>query len=236
MKKPHPLFASFVLFTLFFAGCAQTVPVRVDALSRDPAPGGNPTTVPYVLVSGDPAVANDDLLFLDAARHVEEALATRGFTRVSRPNLAAQEIAMTISRSEPLQVSENFSRPVYARTLGYPYYRSVPVLDPSGKVVRLVAVRGWRYGRREFAGFVNESRQVTVYEKGLNLSARPIRSDGTRGAEVWQLDALLQDESTDLRAALPFLAAAVSAYAGDQTDGEIVLPLTEEDLSLAIAN
>jgi len=217
---------------LFLSGCAQPYHLRIDALSRSPAPEGAAETVPYLLTSADPAMDPADLQFAHASGLIERALAANGYHRVTTPSLAAMEVELSLALSDPQQVSRNTSKPIYVYQHGYSRIDRVPVRNDKGQIVDVMRVRTWVPGRNEFAGFVDQSRQITVYEKKLTLSARPIRSNGERGPEDWRLEVLLQDPSTDLRGALPYLAAGAMAYVDRETDGQVVVPLTDDDESV----
>lgn len=206
-----------LLTALFLSGCATKYEVRVDALS---AGSGSGAGEGYQLASATAGVTESDLFFKEIAGRLEPVLASRGFNR-AEPGNAAIRIAVDAHLSEPLVETRSYAEPIYVEQPGYSRVYRIPVVNNEGKVVRYEYGRYYEPGRTLLSGWVDRSEQVTVYDKVLRLSARPILEDGKLGEEMWTITSALRDRSTDYRAALPYLLAAARDHIGLRTDGEV---------------
>jgi hypothetical protein len=138
------------------------------------------------------------------------------------------QIAVDAYLSEPMVETETYSEPIYAYSGGY--YRSyrVPVVNEDGKVVRYHYGGYWEPSRMHHGGWVDHNRQVTVFDKVLRLSARPVLESGELGEEEWTIKVSLRDRSTDFRYALPVLLMAADPYIGNQTDTQEIVLIKED--------
>lgn len=216
---------------LFFAGCAQTYHVRVDALRDAGFDDARLADLTYYLQRGRQPDATPDLRFQESARLLEHTLGSKGMRRAESIDEADLLVRLDTGVSHPLTATETRSDPVYFRTSGYSRVVRTPVYGPDGKVVRYVSSRVWIPPTTEFAGYVERDRNVTVYDKSLTLSAWSQR-DGEPENELWTLSAMVRDQSSDLRGYLPYLLAAALPYIGTTTEGEVIVRLKEADESV----
>ncbi len=202
---------------LLVSGCATRYELRVDALSAAEAPGRGLT---YVLASETAGVAEDDLFFKEVARHLHAVLTGLGYQPAPAGAAADLRIGVGAYLSAPLLRTETTTEPVFVETWGHSHVVRVPVLDEQGRVVRYVTASYWSPPRTTLAGTVQRDRQVTVFDKVLRLSARPLRADGSTGPEAWVVSVALRGTDTDYRAALPYLLVAARPWIGRRTEGE----------------
>ncbi len=216
---------------LLLSACAVT-PTRtfkVDAL-KDPdrvptAPPGE--SIAYYIEPAYELEEGETLRFREAAGYVETALAGAGYHRTRDRSRAQVLLRMDAVISDPVSESRVYSEPIYVRRWGYSRTVRIPVRNDEGKIV------GYRYStiyeppRTEFAGWTDRTRQTTVYEKALDLTAYEMR-DGERGPELWTLRVSSVDESSDLRGYLPLLVAAAMPYVGGQTPGEVRVRMRDD--------
>ncbi|MEX0322136.1 MAG: hypothetical protein AB3N63_08260 [Puniceicoccaceae bacterium] len=228
MNYRIPTLVTLTAIVLFLSGCATRYPVRVDALSA----GGSQSLgrgATYELVSDTPGVEESELFFKEVARALEPVLRNKGYSPAAEGSLPDFQIAVDAHLSEPITESQTYSEPVYSEFGGYMRSVRVPVVNAEGKVVRY-AVSSYYVPRRSYhAGWVDQNRQYTVYDKILRLSARKILDEKTLSDEIWAITIQMRTESTDYRSALPYMLVAAGPYIGGHTDGEEVITITEDD-------
>jgi hypothetical protein len=216
---------SFLLgfVVLAMTGCVSTHQVRVDALSSGESSSGRGLT--YELASATPGVEESDLFFKEVARYLEPVLAGQAFYPTKKGDAADLLIEVDAHLSEPMTETDSYSEPIYVERGGHYRRIRVPVVNDKGKVVRYSYSSYWSPSRVHVAGWVDQERQVTVYDKVLRLSARRILSPDTYSDELWAVKVTLRNESTDYRAALPYMLVAAGPYIGKHTDGEEVISI-----------
>lgn len=203
---------------LGIGGCATQHTVRVDALA---AGGGvNLAGVEYRLVSAMPGEEPEGLLYQEIAGHVVRALAERGLVLSGEGAGARMEVSVRGYLSEPMTESVTYSDAVYLDGGYRTQVVATPVVSADGKVVRYIYSQVSLPPRREFAGYVDREKQVTVYDKVLTLRGREVKADGSVGEELWVLTLAMRDRSSDLRRAVPILLQAGAEYIGRRSEGE----------------
>lgn len=219
--------------TLFLGGCATSHVLTVDALRDDRyIPPGSLEPSLYYLTSAETMDRGESLRFREAAGFVETALAARGYARTQDRMRAQVIIEMDATLSDALRQTQNFSEPIYVRRWGYSRVLRVPIVNEQGRVTGFTYTRVFEPPRTELAGWVDRQRSITVFEKALTLSAFEARN-GERGEELWTIRVAKVDESNDLRAALPHLAAGAYPFIGEQTAGKVTVRMRENDENLA---
>ncbi len=207
----------------------------MDAL-RDP--GFRPVasengSIPYFIEPTYELQAGEQLRFREAASYVETALAGRGYYRTIERERADLLLRMDASISEPISETQSYSEPVYVRRWGYSHVVRVPVRNEQGAVVGFTHSRIYEPPRNEFAGWTDRVRQTTVYEKSLSLTAYAFDDERNRGAERWTLNVSAIDQTSDLRSYLPLLVAAGMPYIGEQTQGQVIVRMRDDDEKIA---
>lgn len=231
MKSRIPFAVTLIAIVVFLSGCATRYPVRVDALNAgdSQAPGRGAT---YELVSDTPGVEESELFFKEVARALEPVMRSKGYAPAPEGSLPDFQVAVDAHLSEPIVESQTYSEPIYAERGGYMRSVRVPVVNSEGRVVRY-AVSSYYVPRRSYhAGWVDQNRQYTVYDKVLRLSARKILDEKTLSDELWAITIQMRTESTDYRSALPYMLVAAGPYIGGRTDGEEVINISEDNEDL----
>lgn len=80
--------------------------------------------------------------------------------------------------------------------------------------------------------YVTTNYRVTVCFKYLMVTARPRGSAAT----LWRVQAVMNNESSELEPCLPLLAAAVMNHVGYDTRGTRTMTLSERDVDVAFIN
>ena len=228
IMKAHSLsLFTLGLAALLLTGCATRYDVHLDALNAGEGSRGE-TLTSYRLVSNTPGVEKTDLFFKEVSRQLTPALAEAGF-RPARDSASADlVIEIKAVLSDPLVETRSYSEPIYFDSPGYVQTVRVPIVGKDGKVIRYAYSRYWTGPRTRFAGYVDRDRQLTVYDKILQLSAKQLDPSGEPGEEVWAITIRLRSESTDYRSVLPYMLAAAQPYIGKRTDGEIKVGIRED--------
>ena len=210
-----------------FTGCVTSHQVRVDALSTGEGRGGS-----YELASATPGVEESDLFFKEVARFLEPVLASKRLYPAKEGEQADLLIEVNAHLSDPMTESETYSEPIYMETRGHYRPVRVPVVNSEGQVVRYTYTGYWSPGHFYNAGWVDNQRQITVYDKVLKLNARRILEGNQLSEEVWAVTISLRSESTDYRSSLPYMLVAAEPYIGGRTEGEeiIRIKLDSEDV------
>ncbi len=213
--------SSLTLFgVLLLAGCAQTFHFRVDALAD---PGHSADGERFVLEDANPGAPGASLRFREASDFVGRALMARGYELAPTAENADLIISLSARVSDPLSDTERRMEPVYYRTWGRSEVIRTPVVDSQGRV-RYISTHVYIPPETHFAGYTSRDRSVVVYEKSLELTART-----QEGAEVWTVRVTTLDRNSDLRASIPYLAAAATPYLGQSTEGSVAVRLKEDD-------
>ncbi|MFP4283878.1 MAG: hypothetical protein ACLFR7_08240 [Opitutales bacterium] len=218
MHTSFKLLAALLCIGLF-AGCTTTYRMKVDALA---APGAREMAV-FTIEEPSGEFAGSRLRYREAARFVSEALISRGWRQAADPAEADLIVSLTAEVSEPLTETEIRSEPIYYRTWGRTSYVRTPVFDSAGKVKGVVVTPIYYPPETRFGGYSDYPRNVTVYEKSLELTARD-----RAGEEQWTVTVETVDESSDLRRYIPILAAAAMPYVAETTDGTVLVRLKED--------
>lgn len=228
--KPFRIF--FVLLAAgLLAGCATTYHVQVSALAN-PALAANKRTYTFAS-TGAQGRQPGDLQFQEVLRHVQTALAGRGFREAGNPAENELNVFVDFGIGDPVTHTYTFSTPIYAELGGGYTTRTRQTTDASGKTsttTETIRVPG----RYERVGTDVSTNTVTTYRKHLRLSARLAERgvNPEKGREVWTVTAICDDQRADLRAALPLLAAAIAPYAGADTGRAIIIEFEEKNGTL----
>lgn len=227
MKPIFPVVLAAIL--LLGGGCATTHQVQVSALAH---PQLAASTRTYVLAAGH-ATEQDwgELQFQEVLSHVRPALVANGYRETDRPaDGDSLSLFVDFGVGDPVARTYTFSTPIYAELGGGYTTRTTTTKDASGKnVTTTESVR--LPGRYERVGTDVTVNTITTYRKHLRLSAR-LREAGVppeKGREVWTVTAIVDDQHSDLRAALPLLAAAIEPHLGRDTRRAVWEEFREHD-------
>ena len=223
MKPSRSILIILGFLLIGLTGCVTSHSVRVDALSTGEPRGGS-----YVLASTTEGVDEGDLFFKEIARHLEPVLANQRFYPAKDGQKNDLLIEVDAYLSEPMTESQHYSEPIYVQSAGHYRTIRVPVLNNQGQVVRYAYSGYWTGPRTHMAGWVDNERQITVYDKVLSLSARKSLSDGSYSDEIWAVTIAMRGESSDYRSSLPYMLVAAEPYIGGRTEGEEIIRIRED--------
>jgi hypothetical protein len=213
---------------LVLGGCATTYQVQISALADPNLSGQNRR---FQFARGPNTDADQsDLQYREVLRNLSGILSGQGYVQAVDAENPSYTLLVDYGVGEPVTRTYTFSTPVYAELGGGYTTRTKETKDAAGKVTKTTeTVRV--PGRYERVGSDVSINSVTTYRKYLQLSAR-LRQDrqpNGQGPEAWTVTAVVDDERTDLRAALPLLVEAMAPYLGKDTHRAIVVEFTEKD-------
>jgi len=216
---------------LFFAGCASTTEVKIDALSKPKAEDA----ISYSIHNRNPLVEDDSLRYKEAVNMVKTALSGRGLYEAPEEQKADIIVDLDYGVGPPQMKRETYSEPVYLARPGAMHMEHVQVgTDTNGKpITRTVTVQD--PPTLEMAGYRERVVILTTYEKYLRLSASDNKpaAEGRPPAQIWTLDAISEGESHDIRKNLPMIVAASIDYIGKDTHGEKTVRIKDSNPDVA---
>jgi hypothetical protein len=174
-------------------GCGLQMTVAVDA-SATPAARAQ---THFVIVAENPAVAPDNLLFLQWAGEVSRALTSQGFQKVDSADAADMVVRMDWDVGPPKTITR---------------HGTTAQLQNAGNVQMAPAGKGGApAGEHNKAGFdwiqTPANWQVTTYVRSLSLKAVD-----RQGRALWQVAARSEGPEDDVGPVVPTLAAAAAPF------------------------
>ncbi len=194
---------NFAAAALLAAGCStSTYRMKVDAIAKP----NFAEAQSFKLKSKDPRIGEESIRYKEVAGFVKTALAGKGLFEAPNEATADMIVELDYGIDAPRTRVERVSVPVYRQGGSGPYglIRSRQRSSPVG------------------VGCDEVLQPVTTYEKHLWLTARENKpaSESKATAELWSLQADVDDESSDLRKYLPLMASASLEYVGRDTGGQ----------------
>jgi len=226
MGAPARAAAVGSLLALFLcAGCSgpATYHVTVSSIARepDPAQGGAAadTTAAdktYVMRSGMPGVAPDDLQFLEFAVYVERVLASKGYVRTGDEARAAMAVSLCYD-VDASRHTYTYSTPIYG-PIGHCHHAC-----PSGG-----ATHHTIYG---VVGQHFHTGTYTMFHRTISIQGSDVRRHGSRAKDVprWETTIRSSGSESDLRQLFPILIAAAIDRVATNTIKPVELTIAEDD-------
>jgi hypothetical protein len=220
----------FILITIFLSimlvsGCATRVTVDVNAITNTAIKSAGHR---YILTNAAGKTDVKDLYFQEFSRYFQTVLQQQGYTRVSDKKDADLEIRFNYGLSTGRTGISTFAWPLYETIGGETITITEKTTNASGKPV--TTTRTIRLPARvERVGTSLESRSYTLYTRSAGLEARLLNKDGSVGEVVWVVNINSVGESNDLRAIMPYLAAASAQFIGKNTGQQRVIELEKND-------
>jgi hypothetical protein len=221
-------------------GCATTQPkevVSVEAFASAEAPAFKTYLLFPSVFADKPERAESDLQYQEFSRYVHAVLAARGFVSATKPDTPDLLIYFNYGVSDPDTKQFSVARPVFGQT-GVASANTQGQVTAIGNMATLNATTTYTptYG---VTGYRSEMRSITTYYRSASLVAYDVREMLSRDAatlkdpmkEIWKVGAADSGSNSNIRAAMPFLAAAMETAIGTNTPGPIqrALALTDSE-------
>lgn len=195
---------------LLLQGCGPKVFIAVDSLCAPNAA----TKKHYILLSGTKSINANDLQFQEYANYINNALALKGFTKVTKDSKPDIAILLQYDISEPEEEEYTYSTPVY-KTVYYKLHGEDSTPFPI----------------EQLAGYETNVAHYTSYTKYLFLEAVDFKkySENRTRKQVWETTVWSSGPESDLRQIFPLLVAAGMKYFGKKTPHAIHIEIDESD-------
>jgi len=231
---PLPFLA--LLAGIGFSGCATSYKVEVNSIINPEAP--TPTT--YTLTTRDPNLPQKDVAYYNVADRVRTALAAKGMYEAPRPGdadiiveidygeHAPKTKVTTINSTQmvPPSIIGGQIDPLTGRPYPYPSNGGITIggnnnqIDPFNTSGRMQSVS------------TTEERITTVSEKYIRLTATenvPVPQRARRKpSQVWIVEAIIEDENSDVQDCIPSMVTALTDYIGVSTAGKTTVTVAKE--------
>ncbi|HEY5603173.1 MAG TPA: hypothetical protein VIM41_08705 [Gammaproteobacteria bacterium] len=218
---------------LIFAGglnaCTPHIAVSVNAIS-------DPQVIAYGkryyltnITDMNKDTAATDLYFLEFRRFFDHTLQKQGFIPSESLDAADIEIQFHYGISDGRTGVQTYSWPIYETFGGHTVTVTENVTDSSGQtrsVQRTVHVPAYV----QQIGSTYETRSYTLYNRYANLAAIPVHRNADKPATtIWSVNIQSVGESNDLRAIMPYLAAASLPFLGHNSGQQQIVKLRQDD-------
>jgi hypothetical protein len=221
---------------LGISGCASTYKVEINSITNPEIPNG--TT--YVLTTADPNLPDKDFNYPEVADRVRTALAAKGMYEAPSPNDA--DIVVTIEygarapTTKTTTVQSTQVLPADPLGMGVDPLTGRPYPNNMGN--NSITIGGnpsqGQYGQypgsypypsgRSQTVTTSEERTTVVSEKFIRLTARenvkPRERAKKKPAQVWIVEAIIEDEDSDVQECMPPMVSAMTDFIGVSSGGK----------------
>ncbi|WP_455200311.1 hypothetical protein [Kaarinaea lacus] len=216
----------FACLAVILSACASRVVVNVNAISD---PQVTDYGKRYYLTNVNEDVATNDLYFLEFRRYFDHILKKQGLINSKTRDEADFEIQFQYGISDGRTAVQTYSWPIYETFGGYSVTVTEKITDSEGQT-RTVQRTSYVPAYVQRVGSTYETRSYTIYNRYANLAALPIRTTGDRQpTPIWSINIHSVGETSDLRAIMPYLAAASIPFLGRNSGQQQVFELSHDD-------
>lgn len=220
------------LIAVGFSGCATSYKVEINSIINPEIP----TATTYTLTTRDPNLPQKDVGYYNAADRVRTALAAKGMYEAPRPEDADIIVEIDYGEHAPKTkvTTVNSTQMVSPSILG----NNVDPLTGRPYPNNTITIGGrnqvdpFNTNNRMQSVSTTEERITTVSEKYIRLTATenvPVRERARRkAAQVWIVEAIIEDENSDVQDCVPPMVTALTDYIGVSTAGKTTVTVAEE--------
>jgi hypothetical protein len=205
-----------LILLALLSGCASGLVVQVNAIANPQAKPANPR---YVLVNGNAEGREDDLFFREFSAYFVPLLKDKGYQRVNDRAQADLQIVFRFAVSEGRTGVNTFTHPIYETVGGNTITFTNTKTDSSGTTT---TTKGTVYVpmQTQYVGTVLESQTYTLFTSSVVLEALTLEKGDKAPTMIWKTMLSSTSDSNDLRAIMPYMAAAAAPYLGSNS-GEL---------------
>jgi hypothetical protein len=175
----------------------------------------------YSLLPGNKNVEVSDLQFQEFAKHVECALADRGFKKASNVDDAQVAIFLSYGIGDPETYQFSYAVPVWGQT----GIESSTTNAYTGKTTYTPS-----YG---IAAYRTESRAFNTYTRFLNIETYdvPALKHNEKMLQVWKTSVVSTGSSNDLREVFPYMVAAMRPFLAQNPGRKLNTTVSENSVN-----
>jgi len=217
---------SALLALVTLNACVSHVVVDVNAISD---PQVKDLGKHYFLTNVNQDVPTNDLYFQEFRRYFDYVLQKQGFQKSDTRDNADIEIQFYYGISDGRTGIQTYSWPIYETYGGQTITVTERITDSSGQT-RSVQRTMYIPAYIQQIGNTYETRSYTIYNRYANLAAIPIHHTPNQTiTPVWSVNIQRVGESNDLRAIMPYLAAASMPFLGRNSGRQQSIKLDAKD-------
>ncbi len=218
-----------IMATMLIAviGCSSKVTVKVDSIIDKTV---SSTGKHYVLTNGMNSAETNHLYFREFSQYFDYVLQKNGFTKVENRDQAELEIQFKYAISDGKMGMYSYSIPIYEHIGG----ETITITETSkgGSGETIVTKRTIRVPiRYRQTGTSVNTGSYTLYKSMVTLEAKTNSPPANRAKQtvLWQIHMSSVSESDDIRAIMPYLAAASDGFFGQNTGKQVKRVISEQD-------
>lgn len=220
--------AIVLIALLTLTACTQHIVVNVNSITDKTLtqPGSR-----YIMVNSRDGSATSDLYFQEFRTYFDHILEKNGYVKVDNRSDADIEIQFHYGVSDGQTGIQHYSWPIYETFGGERVTITERITDGSGNtqtINRTVYIPA----QVRQVGSAHEAQSYTFYNRYMNLAAFPVDAADREKAStkpIWNVNVYSVGESDDLRAIMPFMAAASAPYLGKNSgqQQQVLLPAND---------
>jgi hypothetical protein len=225
-SKLRGIILSFLLI-LSAVGCASDLKfhVEIDSISSPDAVSKRK----YILLPGIKDVKNSDLQFIEYAKYIDKALASKKFVKAKSFEDANVAIFLVYGIGNPQESTFSYALPTWGQT-GISSSNTYGSINTFGNTASYSGFTTYTptYG---ITGFIPIRGSYITYFRFLILDAVDLDEykQSQKINQLWQTTVTSTGSSGDLRLIFPIMVAASKPYLGSNTGKRIEISLTEKD-------
>lgn len=223
-RTPALLITAISLLVLLTA-CTHHVVVNINAITDATS---TQTGKRYLMTNANEVGKGSELYFQEFRRYFDHLLAKNGYTRVEAKQDADLEIRFRYGVSDGTTGIQHYTWPIYETFGGERVTITERITDSSGDT-RTINRTVYIPPQVRQVGTAYEASSYTYYNRYVNLVAFPVAGDGQQQTPAWNLSIYSVGESNDLRAIMPFLAAASEPYLGKNSGQQQSVTLAHDN-------
>lgn len=225
--KQLTLLLAIIATTFSLNACTRHIVVNVNAITDMSSQASGQR---YIMTNANDNNATSELYFQEFRVYFDHLLAKHGYTKVDELKDADIEIRFHYGVSDGKTGIQHYSWPIYETFGGERMTITERITDSSGgtrTINRTVYIPP--YIRQ--VGSAHEAQSFTYFNRYINLAAFP--SGATVDSKnmqtpLWNVNVYSVGETDDLRAIMPFLAAASDPYLGKNSGQQQSVTLGNE--------
>ncbi len=226
MTSPMVRLLGILLLLGSLNACMSRVAVSVNAISD---PQATEYGKRYYLTNTNEGESANDLYFLEFRRYFDHVLQKQGFIMAQSREDADFEVQLLYGISDGRTGVQTYSWPIYETFGGHTVTVTENITDADGNT-RTVQRTMYIPAYVQQVGSTYETRSYTIYNRYANLAAIPIRRTTEKAdTPIWSVNIQSVGESGDLRAIMPYLAAASMPFLGRNSGQQQTIELRPDD-------
>ncbi|WP_455376807.1 hypothetical protein [Kaarinaea lacus] len=211
--KSLTIILTLIVSTFLLSACTRHIVVNVNAITDM---SSQPSGQRYFMTNANDSNATSELYFQEFRTYFDHLLTKNGYVKVDERKDADIVIRFHYGVSDGKTAIQHYSWPIY-ETFGGERVTITERITDSGGNTQTINRTVYIPPVVRQVGSAHEAQSYTYFNRYINLAAFPAGAtdDGkTMQTPLWNVNVYSVGESDDLRAIMPFLAAASDPFLG----------------------